>query len=146
MEFPDNLLCLFTAQLEEREDGSYCIEVPAQEVKDGQVTVNEVYRVALLQTEAAPSEKQAKTSPSKEESQREEQTPTEPEPPIEMGEKRTVEIENIGEQGDGIARVERGYVIIVPDTDVHERVTIEITNISPNVAFGEVVERHDHYE
>ena len=144
MEVPDSLLCLFTAQLEEKEDGRYVIEVPAQEVEKGQVTTKEVYRAALIQTEASPSEDQAKISKTEEETQG--QAHTEPEPPVGMGEKRTVEIENIGEQGDGIARVERGYVIIVPDTEVHERVTIEIENVSPNVAFGEVVERHDHYE
>ncbi len=35
-----------------------------------------------------------------------------------MSETRYVEIEDIGKQGDGIARVERGYVIIVPGADV----------------------------
>ena len=147
MEVPDKLLCLFTAQLEENEDGSYVIEVPAREVTKGQVMTNEMYRTALIQTESSSPNKQpekedqATTSRSEQPSEKEE-----PEPPVEMGEKRTVEIEDIGQQGDGIARVERGYVVIVPDTEKHERVTIEIKNVSPNVAFGEVVERHDHYE
>ncbi len=144
MDIPDNLICLFTAHLEETEDGSYIIEVPASEVTNGQVMTDEIYRAALLQTESSSSEEQAAISPRKDRTQGQETR--DPEPPVEMGEKRTVEIENIGEQGDGVARVERGYVIIVPDTDVREQVTIEITNISPNVAFGEVIKRHDHYE
>ncbi|MFC6906734.1 TRAM domain-containing protein [Halalkalicoccus tibetensis] len=45
------------------------------------------------------------------------QAATESTPPVTEGNHRTVEIETIGEQGDGIARVERGYVVIVPDTD-----------------------------
>ncbi|MFC6906743.1 TRAM domain-containing protein [Halalkalicoccus tibetensis] len=42
-------------------------------------------------------------------------------------------METIGDQGDGIARVERGYVVIVPDTDPHEHVEIEITSVAKTV-------------
>ncbi|RBI59364.1 hypothetical protein DMJ13_22260 [halophilic archaeon] len=52
-----------------------------------------------------------------------------------------VEIEDIGEQGDSIARVERGYVIIVPETEHGDQVTVEITEVKPNVAFSGVVEQ-----
>jgi len=38
-------------------------------------------------------------------------------PPVTEGEQRTVEIEDIGDQGDGITRVERGFVVIVSDTE-----------------------------
>lgn len=144
MEVPDNLMCLFTAQLEENEDGSYVIEVPEQEVSKGQLQQDGMYRTVLFQTETSPPKEQTRNSKSKEQTQK--QSHTEPEPPVEIGEKHTVEIEDIGEQGDGIARVERGYIVIVPDTEMHERVTIEIENVSQNVAFGEVVERHDYYE
>jgi predicted RNA-binding protein with TRAM domain len=50
-----------------------------------------------------------------------------------------MEIEDIGEQGDGIARVERGYVVIVPEAETSEEVIIEITKIQENAAFAEVV-------
>jgi predicted RNA-binding protein with TRAM domain len=56
-----------------------------------------------------------------------------------------VEIEDIGEQGDGITRVERGFVVIVPDTEQGERVNIEITDVGENVAFAEVTERVSYY-
>ena len=69
-----------------------------------------------------------------------------PAPPVEEGETRTVEIENIGDQGDGITRVERGFVVIVPDTEQGERVAIEITDVRENVAFAEVVERVSYYD
>ena len=61
----------------------------------------------------------------------------EPQPPVEPGEIRYVEIEDIGKQGDGIARVERGYVIIVPGTEIGERVKIEVTEVKSNFAVGE---------
>jgi predicted RNA-binding protein with TRAM domain len=57
-----------------------------------------------------------------------------------VGELRYVEIEDIGKQGDGIARVERGYVIIVPGAEVGDRVKIEVTEVKSNFAVGEVIE------
>ncbi|OYR53885.1 hypothetical protein DJ73_06175 [Halorubrum sp. Ea1] len=50
-------------------------------------------------------------------------------------------MENIGEQGDGIAKIDRGYVVIVPETTVGERVTVELETVRDNVAFADVVER-----
>lgn len=72
----------------------------------------------------------------------------EPEPPVDRGDEVTVDIEGIGDQGDGIARVDRGYVIIVPDTEKGERVKIRVTSVKQNVAFAEVVDRVErhHYE
>lgn len=71
---------------------------------------------------------------------------TESTPPVTEGDYRTVEIETIGDQDDGIARVERGYVVIVPGTDPHERVEIEITSVAETVAFAEVVERYEYHK
>lgn len=83
---------------------------------------------------------------SKSENRPQKQDKTDQGPPVEEGDQRTVDIEDIGKRGDGISRVERGYVIIVPDTEPGERVTIEISNVRENVGFGEVIERQDHYE
>ena len=133
MKIPDNLLCLFNAEIVE-EDGSYIIEVPSQEIAVGDVQVGETYRAALLGTRAKPK---TDSTP-----QREDDALT---PPVETGETRTVDIEGTGEQGDGIARVERGYVVIVPDSEKGERVTIEITDVTETVGFADVVEREDYY-
>ena len=135
MEVPDNLLCLFNAELEEKDDGSYIIEVPAQEVSKGQIQSREMYRAAVIQTETVESENRSGDRDGDELG-----------PPVEEGERRIVDIEDVGEQGDGIARVERGYVVIVPDTEPGERVEIEISNTRENVGFAEVIERQDYYE
>jgi len=137
MDIPDQLRCLFAATVEERDD-SYVIEVPAQELRLGALQQGEMYRVALLSASTDEDTEQADTP-----SQSDRRLPT---PPVKVGEQRTVEIEDIGDQDDGIARVERGFVVIVPDTDVGERVTVEITDVGQNVAFGEVVERLSYYE
>ncbi|WP_435064274.1 TRAM domain-containing protein [Halobaculum sp. EA56] len=70
----------------------------------------------------------------------------EPEPPVDRGDEITVDIEGIGDQGDGIARVDRGYVIIVPDTEKGERVRIRVTSVKQNVAFAEVIERVERHQ
>lgn len=137
-EFPDNALCVFHAIVEETDD-TYTLEVPKNEIAVGDVEPDDRYRVALLPPAVAASLRSDR-------SRSQDREPDQPEPPVSESEERTVDIENIGEQGDGIARVERGYVIVVPDTEKGERVTIEITAVTSNVGFGEVLSREDYYE
>ncbi|WP_252698858.1 TRAM domain-containing protein [Natronosalvus vescus] len=138
MEISDQLLCMFSGRIEER-DGSYIIEIPEQELRLGDVDEGIPYRVAVLST---LDESIEKPQPEREPEQKESSL----EPPVETGETRVVDIEGIGEQGDGIARVERGYVVIVSDTEKGERVRIEINQVQENVAFADVVEQLDYYE
>ncbi|QZP37411.1 TRAM domain-containing protein [Halobaculum magnesiiphilum] len=133
MEISDELICLFSADV--REDGDrYTIEIPKREVDAGSVTPGDVYRVALIEREGAGGDAGDATAAGST------ATADGPQPPVERGEIRYVEIEDLGKQGDGIARVERGYVIIVPDTEVGERVKIEITEVKSNFAVGEVID------
>jgi predicted RNA-binding protein with TRAM domain len=136
MKISDQLLCMFSGRVEER-DGTYVIEVPAHELQLGDVNENGSYRVAMLSRS---------TNPKEEPKQKLEREHSSLEPPVEEGETRTVDIESIGEQGDGISRVERGYIVIVPDTEKGERVRVEITQVQENVAFADVVEQLDYYE
>ncbi|WP_090620978.1 TRAM domain-containing protein [Natrinema salaciae] len=133
MEISEKLLCLFSTDVSEEED-RYVIEVPRQEVETGDIDPGEVYRVALISREddSGADEGSASAAP--------QSAPSEPQPPVDVGETRYVEIEDIGKQGDGIARVERGYVIIVPGADVGERVKIEVTEVKSNFAVGEIIE------
>ncbi len=135
MEISDKLLCLFSTDVSE-EDDRYVIEVPKREVETGEVEPGDVYRVALISREKEDAETSSTTSTTTEPSS----PPSEPQPPVEVGETRYVEIEDIGKQGDGIARVERGYVIIVPGAEVGERVKIEISEVKSNFAVGEIIE------
>jgi predicted RNA-binding protein with TRAM domain len=128
VEISDKLLCLFSAEVTDDGD-SYTVEIPKREVERGTVAPGETYRVALIARERSSSSEEP-----------EETAPSEPQPPVERGETRYVEIEDIGKQGDGIARVERGYVIIVPGADVGERVKVEITEVKSNFAVGEILD------
>jgi predicted RNA-binding protein with TRAM domain len=129
MEISDELLCLFSADVQ-ADDDRYLVEIPRREVENGSVDPGETYRVALIAREQAESETtETKSTPS-----------SEPQPPVEPGEMRYVEIEDIGKQGDGIARVERGYVIIVPGAEIGDRVKVEITEVKSNFAVGEIIE------
>jgi predicted RNA-binding protein with TRAM domain len=139
MEISEELECLFSASIMER-DGSYVIDVPERELQLGDLQEGETYRVALV---SSPTQSEPKEVEQTETASQEEREP--PEPPVEEGEIREVEIEDIGEQGDGITRVERGFVVIVPDTKESERVKIEITDVRQNVAFADIVERLSYY-
>jgi predicted RNA-binding protein with TRAM domain len=132
VEISDKLLCLFSERIRS-EDGTYVIEVPQREIETGSVDLDETYRVALISRERS-------ASTDSEESEAEPPSSSEPQPPVEAGEIRYVEIEDIGKQGDGIARVERGYVIIVPGAEIGERVKIEITEVKSNFAVGEIID------
>ena len=132
MEISDKLLCLFSAEVR-TEDDRYVVEIPRREVETGAIEPGETYRVALISGEAG-------TGTGRTEESAAERPSDEPQPPVESGELRYVEIEDIGKQGDGIARVERGYVIIVPGAEVGERVKVEITEVKSNFAVGQIIE------
>lgn len=59
--------------------------------------------------------------------------------PINEGEEYDVKIEDLGRDGDGIARVE-GFVVFVSDAKVGDEVKIRINSTRRNFAFAEVVE------
>ena len=58
--------------------------------------------------------------------------------PVNVGETYNVKIEDVGREGDGIARIE-GFVVFVPNTKKGESVKIRVTKVSRRVAFAEVV-------
>lgn len=138
MEISDRLLCLFSAEITEQ-NGSFVVELPEQELRLGEIESGSTYRIAVFPAvrQREPNAAEAEREPVQERGP--------PEPPVAEGETREVDIEDLGEQGDGIARVERGYVVIVPETEKGERVTVEVTEVRKNVAFAEVVERHNHF-
>jgi predicted RNA-binding protein with TRAM domain len=131
MEISDQLLCLFSADVTDEGD-RYVVEVPRREIETGSVEAGGTYRVALISAEAGTE--------TGDDDGTSETPPDQPQPPVEPGETRYVEIEDIGKQGDGIARVERGYVIIVPGADIGERVKIEVTEVKSNFAVGEIID------
>jgi len=144
MDISDNLLCLYSARVMEESD-TYTIEVPKREIRQENIQSGETYRVAIVSTPVDQSDPETDTE-SKEppifdsSSPQSRDAPTRP--PVSEGETREVEIENLGDQGDGIAKIDRGYVVIVPDTEVGERVTVRLDEIRENVAFAEVLKRH----
>ncbi|WP_337459604.1 TRAM domain-containing protein [Halogranum rubrum] len=114
--------------------GSYRIEIPREEVEEGELDVGEFYRVGVLThtTASSPGKSDnADTTPNA--------APQNPQvPPVDEGEVREVTIETLGEQGDGIAKVERGYVIIVDGGQPGETVVVDIQAVRENVAFAEI--------
>ncbi|MFH1770438.1 MAG: TRAM domain-containing protein [archaeon] len=58
--------------------------------------------------------------------------------PVKEGEEHDVNIEGVGEKGDGIARV-KGFVVFVPGVKEGDQVRIKITKVLRKVGFGEVI-------
>ena len=133
VEIPDQLESLFTGSIE-KDDDSYRVEVPEDALDLGTVSAGETYRVAIL-GDSHSSENQEQPSVGS--------TPT---PPVDTGDIREVTIETLGDQGDGIAKIERGYVLIVPGARPDDEVTVEITDVRENFAFTSVHEDADRSE
>ncbi|MBV0900822.1 TRAM domain-containing protein [Haloarcula salina] len=137
VEVPDALNTLFSAQVESDGD-RYVVEIPKREVSHGALAPGETYRVGLL------SQVDGETATSTPEPARETDSVSTssgvPQPPVDEGEVREVTIESLGDQGDGIAKVERGYVVIVPDGQPGDSPTVEIETVQENVAFASVVD------
>ena len=58
--------------------------------------------------------------------------------PVKEGDTYDVEIEGIGEKGDGIAKI-NGYVIIVPNVKKGDQVKVRVNAVRGKVSFGEVI-------
>jgi predicted RNA-binding protein with TRAM domain len=134
VEIPDSLRSLFTARVEER-GGRYVIEVPESEIEHEAARLGETYRVAVLPTPEPVGGESTDTS-----STTADRDSGPPDPPVDEGEVRDVTIESVGDQGDGIAKVERGYVVIVPDAKPGDQPTVEIEQVKENVAFARVID------
>lgn len=62
--------------------------------------------------------------------------------PVEEGEQYHVEIEELGEEGDGIGYVS-GFVVFVPETEIGDTVEIEIEQVHESFAIASVLEQYD---
>ena len=140
VEIPDSLRSLFTARVEEEGD-TYRIEVPASEVEKGTLDADGTYRVAILPREGGEQDEATEPEqPTTTELRQADREPGPPAPPVDEGEVREVIVESVGDQGDGIAKVERGYVVIVPGAKPGDEPTVEIEDVRENVAFATVLE------
>lgn len=129
MTSQEDLLCMFTTTISES-DGEYRITVPSSEIDLGTLDTDEPVRVSVsAQPDTRTTQPGQKTLTNSTQNTRS--------PPVDEGETRTVIVENIGEKGDGIAKVEKGYVLIVPDTEIGDEVRVRIDRVTPNYAMAE---------
>jgi len=149
VEIKDSLACLFTGEVEEH-DGAHVVTVPSSEIEHETVTPGETYRVALIKREggdeSASTDSATDASPNRDvagngagASAARSPANDAAGPPVSEGDVREVTIETLGDKGDGIAKIERGYVVIVPDSEPGDEPTVEITSVRENVSFAEVV-------
>ncbi len=151
-DISDSLRLLFETSIE-RDGNRYVVPIPKELFENGAFSTAETYRIALLtavsESTPTPEPVDDSTETDTERSEREwnqaESTRNTSDtrsvgtrsPPVEEGDVRTVTIDTLGDQGDGIAKVERGFVIIVPDTRPGDKVEVKITDVKQTVAFAE---------
>jgi len=58
--------------------------------------------------------------------------------PVEEGKIYDAKIEDLGREGDGLARIEN-FVVFVPGTKVGDQVKVKITRVLRRMAFAEVI-------
>ncbi len=61
-----------------------------------------------------------------------------PSVPVEEGKVYDAKIEDIGREGDGLARIQN-FVVFVPGTKIGDEIKVRITKVHRRMAFGEVV-------
>jgi predicted RNA-binding protein with TRAM domain len=150
VEITDSLACLFTGEVEVR-DGDHVVTVPPSEIEHGAVAPNETYRVALIKRDGGDgaggsasatdaSAGHGVAGNGADGSGARSHADTAAGPPVSEGDVREVTIETLGDKGDGIAKIERGYVVIVPDSEPGDEPTVEITSVRENVSFADVID------
>lgn len=137
VQIPDDLQAMFSAELEQ-DAGDFALEVPGSEVELGAVEPGAVYRVAVIGTTEVQSEQDSGTDRASQSQAASEKGFQDP--PVDKGEVRSVTIESVGDQGDGIAKVDRGYVVIVPGAEPGDTPTVEIEKVKKNVSFAKVID------
>ena len=56
--------------------------------------------------------------------------------PVSTGEELEVDVEDVGDEGDGVAKVD-GYTLFVPGADAGETVEVRVTDVKPRFGFAE---------
>ena len=157
-------LCLFTGRVK-RQDDEYVLTIPEQEIELGTLHSEETYRVGIYTTEQRAGGTEQQQEPTVEgspDTQSNQQpvkrrdssqasansdrsktaTDSQPDqPPVAEGETLEVEIEGMGEKGDGLAKVGPGYVVFVSNTEIGQQPLVRVTAARENFAFAEVVEQ-----
>jgi 23S rRNA (uridine2552-2'-O)-methyltransferase len=59
--------------------------------------------------------------------------------PVRAGDELAVDVEDVGSEGDGIAKVE-GFTLFVPGADVGETLRVRVTDVKPRFGFAERVD------
>lgn len=132
VEVPNHLRSLFTASLAER-DGEHVIRIPASVIENGEIDPTRSYRIAVLDQPGSSVRSDPQSADGRSAS-------GDRSPPVAENDVLTVTIDAVGDQGDGIAKVDRGYVLIVSDAAPGDEVSVRVETVKPNVAFASVVE------
>lgn len=121
-----SLLCKLTTEIEyDGKEDRYVVEIPDSEIELGSVDPTGAVQMLLYEIESTGQQRTV------------EQQSQELNPPVEEGDTVSVVIEGIGDEGDGIAKVD-GFVVIVPGehAQVGRELDVEITKIADKKTYA----------
>lgn len=142
---PEELVYFSTHEIQQS-DGQYEIQIPETHVDGSPLGESDEYRVAIMQTTDTQSSSQTASDSDSEKStvsNRNSSTGGGYEPPVSVGEELTVTIDSTGDQGDGIAHVAGGYVVVVEDASVGDELLVHIDSVKQNYSFASIVDNSD---
>lgn len=136
VEISEDLRTLFSARLD-AENGQYVFEVPSDEVQHGTLEVGDSYRVAVLPTDSPG--KRSDTDQVRPSASPPGSGATDHDAPVTEGEQRRVEIEELGDEGDGVATID-GFVVFVDGAVPGDRPLVEFDKVTDTMAFANIVD------
>lgn len=141
IEIPESLKSVFTGTVEEQM-GEYVVRIPSSQIQHDAITPGHTYRIAISDVPSSDDGRGESVDAARPSSSGTRHTGTSGRgPPVEEGDVLDVTIETVGDQGDGIAKVDRGFVIIVPGAQPGDEPTVRIETVHENMAFAEIIER-----
>lgn len=133
---------VFSEEVVAEEEGRYIVEIPSTVQEADVVDAGATFRVALISNEPGAIQNSntdgdhgnaAGSSGSGSAATRT--------APVSVDETLSVTITADGARGDGVAKVNGGFVVFVPETSVGDEVLIRVTEVKGTYAQAEVIKR-----
>ena len=65
--------------------------------------------------------------------------------PVSEGQELKVNIDSVGEKGDGIAKI-KGFILFVPGTKKGDKLRVKITKVLPKIGFAEKIKEKPKFD
>lgn len=130
---------VFSGEVVEADD-RYVVELP-REIERSPGIREGPYRVAIVARDEEPIRVSPRGQSERTTGTDRRQPTADRTAPVEVDETLTVTIQSDGDRGDGVAKVNGGFVLFVPDTSVGDEVLVRVTEVHGTYARAESIKR-----